>query len=113
METLLGKDNDEEEKCSGKSNSGGIGSSGNGSDVKKWFMDIVFARRKEEEEEAGGESSTDDNDNSSSSSNNLNRSSDDNGDRTASEGTLGTALVHSDIEEAAPSSSSSSDLQAK
>jgi hypothetical protein len=112
METLLGKD-DDEEKCYEKSNSGGIGSSGNGGEVKRWFMDTFFARRKEEEEEAGGESSTDDNDNSSS--NNLNSSSD-NGDSTISKGTLDTALVHSDIEEAASSSSSSSsssDQQAK
>jgi hypothetical protein len=113
METLLGKD--DEEKCSENSNNGGSGSSGNGSEVKKWFMGTFFAGRKEEED-GGGESSTDDNDNSNSSSNNLNRSSDDNGDsNTASKGTLDTALVHSDIEEAASSSSSSSstDLQAK
>jgi hypothetical protein len=79
-------------------------------------MNTFFARRKEVEEEAGGESSTDDSNNSSSSSN-LNRSSYDNGDTTASKGTLDTALVHSDsdIEEASSSSSSfsSSDLQAK
>ena len=103
METLLGKD-DDEEKCPGKSNSGGS-SSGNGSEVKKWLIDTFFAKRKEEGEEAGGESSTNDNDNSSSS--NLNSSSV-NGDSTASKCTLDTALVHSDIEEA-----SSSDLQAK
>jgi hypothetical protein len=59
METLLGKNNeDEEEKCSEKSNSGGSGSSGNGSEVKKWLMDTFCARRIEEEYD-GGESSTD------------------------------------------------------
>ena len=64
-----------------------------------WFMDTFFARRKEEED--GGES-TDDNDNNNN--NNLNNNSD-NGDSTASKGTLDTALVHSDIEEEASSSS--------
>mmetsp|Transcript_124 Transcript_124/g.210 ORF Transcript_124/g.210 Transcript_124/m.210 type:complete len:96 (+) Transcript_124:903-1190(+) len=66
--------------------------------VHLWFMDTFFARRKEEED--GGES-TYDNDNSNSSNNsNLNNKSD-NGNSTASKGTLDTALVHSDIEEEA------------
>ncbi len=83
------------------------GSSGNGGEVKKWFMDTFFARRKEEEE-AGGEHRQ-----TIITISNLNSSSD-NGDSTAYKGALDTALVHSDIEAAAPSSSSSSsDLQAK
>ena len=103
METLLGKDKDgEEDKCSEKSNSG-IGS-GNGQ-MKKWFTDTFFARRKEEED--GGES-TDDYENSNN--RNLNNSSD-NGDSTASKGTLDTALVHSVIEEETSSYASSSDQQ--
>jgi len=111
METLLGKNNEEEEeKSSGKSNSG-IGSSGKGGEVESgsWTHSVQDELRKNMV--VVNHRQTKDN---SSSSSNLNRSSDDNGDSTASKGTLDTALVHSDIEEAASSSSSSSsDLQAK